>query len=423
MRLFGFDVSWHSKAQTISLDTLIRRLEAAYETASGIQVTPESCMESPTVHAIVTGVSRRMAAMPVHVMRKTMQNGRARKEKLPDHPVQKLLERPTDWQSRTDYWLDATSALMRYGNYYAVKAGPSARAGGGVRRLFPIAPGSMDVVQDDNLALEYVANTPKGAQIRYSPADIHHVRGPARNFVKGDSPIVDVRETIALEIAAERFGASFFGNGAMPGLVFEFLEGVQGFGDEAAREQFLQDFETAYGRKKRFRGLVLPPGMKLGNPISADNEKAQFLETRKLQRSVIAGALGVPPHLAGDLERATFSNIEQQSLDFVLSVVLPYARMFEAAMERDFLTERDRAEGVIIRFNLDAALRGDFKTRQEGLNIQRQAGVINANDWREHEGMNPREDPEGETYYAQGPSGQSGTPDAGSAPAAPAAGN
>jgi HK97 family phage portal protein len=116
----------------------------------------------------------------------------------------------------------------------------------------------------------------------------------------------------------------------------------------------------------------------------------------------------VPPHLVGDLERTAINNFEQQSLDFVMSVVLPYVRIFEAAMERDLLTDADRAGGVIIRFNVDAALRGDFKTRQEGLKIQREAGVINPNEWREREGLNPRKG--GEEYWEQGPSGQGATP-------------
>jgi hypothetical protein len=97
----------------------------------------------------------------------------------------------------------------------------------------------------------------------------------------------------------------------------------------------------------------------------------------------------VPPHIAGDLERATFNNIEQQSLDIQISVILPYAMMFEAALERDLLTEDDRKNGVCIRFNMDAALRGDFKSRQDGLAIQRQWGIISANEWREREYMNP----------------------------------
>jgi HK97 family phage portal protein len=215
---------------------------------------------------------------------------------------------------------------------------------------------------------------------------------------------MDARESIALEIAAERFGGSFFGNGAAPFLVFNYIAGSQGHKTEEERQAFINDFQNAYRGKGRFRGILLPKGIEMRDPILLDNDKAQFLETRKHQRTVVAGAFGVPPHLVGDLERTAINNFEQQSLDFDQKVVLSYVRIFEAAMERDLLTADDRAGGVIIRFNMDAALRADFKTRQEGLKIQREAGVINPNEWREIEGKNPREG--GDDYWEQGPSGQ-----------------
>lgn len=411
MRLFGLNISLARKAEAISLDTLIRRLEAVHQTAAAVQVTPDNAMESPTVHAIVTAVSRRIASLPVHVLQKTMQDGRERKEPLPNHPVARLLNRPNDWESRVSYWLDAASWLVRYGNYYAFKARGQT---GPIRRLVPLHPGRVTVKQQDDLSLAYEVISEGGQQNLYRAEQIHHARGPARNGFKGDSPITDVREAIALEIAAERMGASVFGNGAMPGLVFKFMEGSQGFRTEEERKKFVEEFEAAYGRRGRFRALLMPKGIELGQQLTVENEKAQFLETRKLQRSVIAGAFGIPPHMVGDLERATFSNIEEQSLEFVQQVILPYARIFEAAMEGDLLSDADRRGGIVIRFNLDAALRGDFKSRQEGLKIQREAGVISPNDWRERENMNPISVADGgEEFWRQGPSGQSGKTDQG----------
>jgi HK97 family phage portal protein len=134
---------------------------------------------------------------------------------------------------------------------------------------------------------------------------------------------------------------------------------------------------------------LLPKGIEQKEPIRIENDKAQMLESRKYQRTVIAGAFGVPPHLVGDLERATFNNVEQQDADFTSNVVQPVATAFEAAMERDLLTEEDYRSGIIIRFNLDSILRADFKSRQEGSRIQREGGMLSANEWREREGMNP----------------------------------
>jgi HK97 family phage portal protein len=401
MKLFGLDIAWSRKSQTLSLDQLIRRLEAAFETVSGVQVNPENAMESPTVHAVVRAISSRISTLPIHVYKKTMSKGRESKELLPNHPVARLLSRPNDWQDRTTFWLDATSWLVRYGNFYAFK---TRGLTGPIRNLQSLPPYNVRPEQRDNLDVIYKVHLARGAIREYTRGQLLHARGPSRDGVVGSSPITDARESIALEIAAERFGASFFGNGAMPLMQFEFLAGSGGFKTEEDRQRFLQEFQEAYGQRKRFRAILLPRGLTTKDPVALDNEKAQFLQTRKHQRTVIAGAFGVPPHLVGDLERTAINNFEQQSLDFIMSVVLPYVRIFEAAMERDLLTDDDRVGGIIIRFNVDAALRGDFKTRQEGLKIQREAGVINPNEWREREGLNPRDG--GDEYWEEGPSGQ-----------------
>lgn len=404
MRIFGLDVSWSRKSDPgTSIDTLIRRLEAIYETVSGIDVTPENCTQSPTVQAIVTAVTRSFGSLPVHVYRKSMDStGRVTKELIPNHPVARLLAKPNEWQTPASYWMDAVSAMLRYGNYYAFKGRGQT---GPIRRLEPLHSSAVVVEQDESLNVTYrVSRAQTGFTQIYPASQIHHVRGPGRDFLKGDSPISDVKEAIALEIAAEKFGASFFGNGAMPFMVFKYVTGSKGHKTDEERNQFVEDFHAAYGQRKRFRAMLMPAGIEAGNPINVENDKAQFLETRKYQRTVIAGAFGIPPHMVGDLERSTYNNVEQQSLDFVQTVILPYARMFETAMERDLLTDSDRSQGVVIRFNLDAQLRGDFKTRQEGMKIMREAGALSPNEWREREGMNPRDG--GDTYYEQGPSGQ-----------------
>jgi HK97 family phage portal protein len=368
------------------VDTILRRLHAFYDTVSGIHVTPETCMQAPTVQAIVGGVGRRFAAMPVQVVQKGTRRGRETRQPLPNHPAAIILNAPNAWQTRVNFWLDASSVLLRYHNFYAFKA---AGKTGPIRRVVPIHPTCCQPHQTSDYDVVYKV-TAAGGQRDVEASDMIHARGAARDFLVGDSPVYDVREAIALEIAAEKFGASFFGNGALPFIVFKFLQGkTKGFKDEADENAFLDSFQQMYTKGRQFRAFALPPGMEISAPIDVENNKAQFLETRKYQRTVIAAAWGVPPHIAGDLERATFNNIEQQSLDIQISVILPYAMMFEAALERDLLTEDDRKNGVCIRFNMDAALRGDFKSRQDGLAIQRQWGIISANEWREREYMNP----------------------------------
>jgi HK97 family phage portal protein len=401
----------------VSLDQLIARLDAAWATASGVAVTPETCMQSPTVLAIVTAISRRISTLPIQVIRKHVIAGRDRKELLPNHPVAKLLAYPNDWQDPNQFWLDATSQLVRYGNFFAHK---SRGTTGPIRALLPINSGGVSIRQETDWSILYEYTIAGGDYQRLPPDRIMHARGPARDFLKGDSPVQDIREAIGLEIMAEKMGASVFGNSAMPSIIFKFADGAQGFKTEEERSKFVESFQAVYANKGRFTAALLPKGIEVDDASGIDNEKAQYTATRQYQRTVIAAAFGVPVHMVGDLSKGTFNNVEQQTLDFVMNVVLPYARMFECAMERSLLTDSDRTSGVIIRFNLDAIIRGDFKSRQEGLNIQRQAGVISANDWRERENLNPiSEDDGGDEYWRKGPSGQDAAPPGG-APQPPA---
>lgn len=384
--------SVHEEKQN-QFEDVLRRLTTAQSGLSN-GVTPENCEQAPTVKAIVTAITRRFAVTPVHVYQRGRKDGKDTKERQPNHPIARLLARPNGWQSRVDYWQDAASWMARYGRFYAYKSRGST---GPIRELLPILPYEITPKRNrDSWAVSFQRGN---EEIPLSK--IHHVRGPARDGLCGDSPVKDVSLAIALEIAAEKFGATFFQNGALPLLAFTFMAGSQGFKDKESQAQFLADFQTAFAGGNAHRAMVTPKGMDKPTPIPIENDKSQFLETRKYQRTVIAGAWGVPPHLVGDLERATFNNVEQQDSDFTLNVIMPIGQQFEAAMERDLLTDDDRAGGVIIRFNFDSILRADFKSRQEGLQIQKQNGALSSNEWREIEGKNPISDEDGGDDYVR----------------------
>lgn len=406
MNLFGWELSLSRKsAVTLSIDEVIRRLNEVYETYSGVVVTPESCMESPTVQAIVNGISRTMATLPIRVQQKTAgSNGRTVKQDLPNHPVARLVQKPNGWQPKEAYWQDAFSRYLRHGNFFAHKGRGKT---GPIRELIPMDVGSTDVKQDPNYDVFFTDGTGR----RYERGEVHHVRMAARDGLRGNSPVTDAREAIALEIAAQRMGATFFGNGALPLLAFKFAEATQEFKTDEEKKEFLRAVQAALGNRKRWSPFFLPKGIEMADPIKIENDHAQFLDTRKYQRTVIAAAWGMTPDTVGDFERATFNNAEQYAINRVVSVLLPNAKIFEGAMEFDLLTPEDRSTGVIIRFNLDGLLRGDFKARQDGLKVQRESGVICSNEWREVEGLNPISDKDGgEEFWRQGPSGQSASP-------------
>jgi len=393
MKIFGYELG-RKEEKSASFEEVLRRLASAYEKdTAGVAVTPDNAMQSPTVHAIVTAISNRIATLPLQVMKKVEKNGRTVKVMDPDHPINALLKSPNEWQTGFDFWQDAVSCLVRWGNFYAVKL---RGASGPYRGLIPVHPSNVNIRQSlESGKIEYrIAETGGGVR-EYDISKILHIRGPARDFITGDSPCRDVARAIGLEIAAEKFGSTFFANGAMPLLVFQYMQGTSGFKTREEQQEFINSFQDQFGDEKRHRAMLLPKGIETGKDVRIENDKAQFLETRRLQRQIIAGAFNVPAHFVGATEQSTFNNIEQQSLDFIITVVLPNIRRIEAALEDSLLSPQERNSGYILRFNLDAALRGDFKSRQEGLKIMREWGVINPNDWREMENMNPISDEDG----------------------------
>lgn len=395
MKLFSWSRKTPQQAvemKDASFETVLRLL-AASQGLTHSSVSPDTCMKSPTVQAIVRAISARLASTPVHVYKTETKNGREYKEKIPNHPVSLLLKKPNEWQSRYDYWQDAASCFVRHGRYIAKMAKSS---NGKIHGLYPVNPSGVEIKQDQT-TLGITFKRAGGEEWPFSK--VHFVRGPSRDFFSGDSPVNDVATTIALEIAAEDFGASFFENGAVPLLMFKYMAGVKGFKTPEEEQQFINDFQAAFSGEKRHRAFLVPPGIENGDPIKIENDKAQFLQTRQHQRTVIAGAFGVPPQFVGDLSKGTYNNVEQQSEDFTLNVIMPVCSAFEAAMERDLLSDDDREKGYKVRFNLDAELRAAFIDRQNGLQIQYQNGVINANEWREIEGKPPRDDEGAETYH------------------------
>lgn len=389
MKILGFEFG----KKSASTNEILRQIAAAYQNETGVAVNPDSAMQSPTVHAIVTAISNRIATLPVQVLQKVESDDRVRKESVPNHPVNRLLKYPNGWQTGFDFWQDSVSCLVRWGNFYAVKMRGTT---GPIRQLWPVHPSAVEVEQDDTTGVvTYKVRTENRGVLEYGVDQMLHIRGPSRDFLKGNSPCHDCARSIALEIAAEKFGAAFFNNGALPFLVFKYMQGTAGFKTKEEQEEFVTTFERKFGADQRFRAMLLPKGIEEGKPIPVENDRAQFIESRRYQRQVIASAFNVPPSVVGSLENATYNNVEQMSLDFVINVVLPHVRRIESALEDSLLTDEDRNSGHIIRFNLDAALRGDFKSRQEGLKIMREWGVINANDWREMENMNPISDEDG----------------------------
>ena len=373
-------------------ETVLQQLVAAAG-GSATNVTPENCLKSPTMQAIHTAVTNRISSTPVHIYRTSEKNGKEIKEKLPNHPIARLLRQPNPYQTSVNYWADLASCLVRYNRFIAVKAQGST---GPIFQLNPVSPGEVTIKQDENT---FAVTFTRGDQ-DWPMRRVHYIRGPARDFVNGDSIVDNIKLSIAIEIAMEEFSGTFFSNGAVPLLFFKYMQGVKGFKDPEDEKKFISDFQAAFSGNKRHTAFLLPAGIETPDGPQIDNEKSQNLEFRRYYQTVIAGAYNVPPHMVGNLENGHYNNVEQQDKDFTISVMMPYFRMIEAAMERDLLSDADRKDGVVIRFNMDATLRASFMERQQGLEVQRRNGVINPNEWRELEGKNPRDDGDDYGYSA-----------------------
>lgn len=290
--------------------------------------------------------------------------------------------------------------LLLWGNAYAqiIRNGK-----GEVVALYPLMPNKMQVDRDENGELYYIytrsseeAKTMEGATVYLTPRDVLHIPGLGFDGLVGYSPIAMAKNAIGLAIATEEYGAKFFANGAAPSGVLEHPGTIKD--PSRLRENWNSTFG---GSANSGKVAVLEEGMKY-TPISISPEQAQFLETRKFQIDEIARIFRVPPHMVGDLEKSSFSNIEQQSLEFVKYTLDPWVIRWEQSLSRSLLNE-DEKRKYFFKFNLEGLLRGDYESRMSGYATARQNGWMSANDIRELENLDkiPAEDG-GDLYLING---------------------
>jgi len=277
------------------------------------------------------------------------------------------------------------SHLLLWGNAYAQII---RNARGEVVALYPLMPNKMTVDRDSNGRLFYLyqrsnEDTPslgKDSQVYLSPSDVLHIPGLGFDGLVGYSPIAMAKNAVGLAIATEEYGAKFFANGAAPGGVLEHPGTIKD------PQKIKESWNAAYqGSGNSHRVAVLEEGMKY-QPIGISPEQAQFLETRKFQINEIARIFRVPPHMLADLEKSSFSNIEQQSLEFVKYTLDPWVVRWEQSMCRALLMESEKSK-LFIKFNVDGLLRGDYVSRMSGYATARQNGWMSANDIRELENL------------------------------------
>ena len=354
-------------------------------------------MQMTAVYACVRILAESIAGLPLHLFR---YDGNGGKERAVNHPLYFLLhDEPNPEMTSFAFRETLMTHLLLWGNAFAqiIRNGK-----GEVVALYPLMPNRMTVDRDtagriyyEYLCMKDEAPTMKGTTVRLNPSDILHVPGLGFDGILGYSPIAMAKNAIGMAMACEDYGASFFANGATPSAVLEYPGTLK---DPA---KIRESWELAHGGRNSHRIGVLEEGMKY-TPIGIPPEQAQFLETRKFQLNEIARIFRVPPHMVGDLEKATFSNIEHQSLEYVKYTLAPWICRFEQSMARALLLPNEKKE-YTIKFNVDGLLRGDYQSRMQGYAIGRQNGWMSANDIRQLESLDRiPEEKGGDLYLVNG---------------------
>lgn len=352
-------------------------------TAAGMNVTQDSALRLAAVWACVRVYCDSIASLPLDTYRRD--GDYRRRMGLPA-----WLERPNPASTRYEFWEQSVQSLLLAGNAYWAPVWQATN----IVELWPIHPAAVSVESDPAGKVGYRVTTQSGQQTVVSadgptPEIIHLRAHTAAGAVVGLSPIEVARQAIGLGLVVEEFGSTFFARGSAPSVAIE-LPGEMRQPTQEQVEAFKDMWEHHHaGRNKHHRPAILPPGGKLAR-ITIPPEHAQFIETRKFQISEIARIFRVPPHMIGDLDRATFSNIEHQSIEFVVHSLRPWLVRLEQTLDRLL------PGGRYARFNVDGLMRGDSKARFESYSMGRMWGVYSANDIRALEDLPPVES--GDTY-------------------------
>ena len=354
------------------------------KTSSGKIVNEQTAMQSAAVYACVRILSEAIASLPIHVYRYRLDGG---KERIPQHPLYYLLHNEPNPEMTSFVFRETLmSHLLLWGNAYA----QIVRNGRGQPiALYPLLPNRMEVSRTKTGDMVYTYHLdpderdlyPNGKNITLRKDEVLHIPGLGFDGLIGYSPIAMAKNAIGMSLATEEYGASFFANGANPGGVLEHPGVIKDI------QRVKDSWNSAYqGTGNAHKIAVLEEGMKF-QAIGIPPEQAQFLETRKFQINEIARIFRVPPHMVGDLEKSSFSNIEQQSLEFVKYTLDPWVVRWEQAIQKALLLPSEKRT-YFVKFNVDGLLRGDYASRMNGYAVARQNGWMSANDIRELEDMN-----------------------------------
>ena len=343
-------------------------------TPSGKTVNERTAMTTSAVYACVRVLAETIASLPLHVYQRTERG----KEKAMDHNLYYLLhDEPNPEMTSFVFRETLMGHLLLWGNAYAqiIRDGR-----GKVIGLYPLLPNRMEVSRTEKGEL-YYRYQKEGREYLLRREEVLHIPGLSFDGLVGYSPIAMAKNSIGMALATEEYGSKLFANDARPSVVLEH----PGILKDPAKIR--DSWNKIYrGSENAHKVAVLEEGMQV-KTLSMPPEQAQFLETRKFQIEEICRIFRVPPHLVANLERATFSNIESQSISFIDNTIVPWVARFEQAMQKALFFGGEKQQ-YLVKFNLNGRLRGDAQSRAAFYQTMRQNGIMSANDIRELESMN-----------------------------------
>lgn len=347
-------------------------------TSSGMRVTPDASLRLSAVYACVRILSETMASLPIVLYRKRADGG---KDRVTDHWLHTLLcRRPNRYQNPFEWREMLQGHLALRGNAYnQIITNPR----GEIMELIPIHPDRVRMELLRSGEFRYRVTDRFGEELVLPRGDVWHLKGLSSDGLMGMSPIELARESLGMALAAQDYGARFFANDAKP--TGGWIEFPGSFKDAEAKKVFRESYQAAQSGANRGKVLVLENGMKF-HEVGVTNKDAQFLELRKFQITDIARLFRVPPHMIADLDRATFSNIEQQSLEFVMHTMTPWAERWEASIGAELLLDVDELE---VEFDFANLMRGDAASRSAYYQSGIQNGWLTRNEARVAENLNP----------------------------------
>tara|TARA_B100001063_G_scaffold247320_1_gene292614 strand:+ start:8011 stop:9225 length:1215 start_codon:yes stop_codon:yes gene_type:complete len=372
-RLFGT-----KNDNAVTSKDLANLLGSWYDADSGVQITPSNSLQITTVYQCIKVLAESIGMLPLSIF---MESENLKSKDL-KHPLHRLLKvGPNDYQTAQEWKEMVIAHLCLRGNHYSYIN----RVSGKVVELLPLAPGSVSLSLNDDYTVQYRITFKNGETKPAEASEILHIKTFSTDGLVGVSPITQNVNSLGLAKATEKHGSSIFKNGAKP---FGGLKTNQNLKDEQY-DRLVSRLENHQGADNGFRPLILEGGLEWVQ-VSITPEDAQYLETRKFQRNEICGIYRVPPHMIGDLENATFSNIEHQGLEFVTHTLMPYLTRIENRILFTLLTENEQLNRYV-KFNVNALLRGDMAARADFYTKMVQNGALSPNEIRQKEDMNPRE--------------------------------